>query len=84
MYLYPGDDVKAKASEFCVTYNLSQEAVPVIINHVKAVLAQHQKKMDEMNSTPSWQQSSMAQQDDYKSAQAQLEGKYFFTIPCAQ
>ena len=74
LYLYPGDDVKIKALEFWVTYNLSQEAVPIIVSHVKSVLYQHQKKLDEVNSTPSWQQSSMARVDDEKYAQAQQEG----------
>ncbi|CAI2385993.1 unnamed protein product [Moneuplotes crassus] len=75
LYLYPGDDVKMKAVEFCATYNLSNEAVPIIVNHVKSVLDQHQKKLDDINSTPSWQQSSMARIDDSKLAQAQSEGE---------
>lgn len=67
--------MKLKAIEFCTVYNLSQEAVPIIVNHVKSVLAQHQKKIDDVNSTPSWQQSSMARGEDPKFAQSQLEGK---------
>lgn len=53
---------------------MSQEAVPIIVIHVKSVLDQHQKKLDEINTTPSWQQSSMARVDDPKYAQAQQEG----------
>jgi len=63
-----------KALEFCATYNLSQEAVPIIVGHVKTVLEEHQKKIDQINSTPSWQQSSMAQADDHKFAQSQISG----------
>ncbi len=66
--------MKIRAIEFCQNYNLSKEAVPIIVNHVKSVLDQHQKKLDEINSTPSWQQSSMARVDDSKFAQAQSEG----------
>jgi hypothetical protein len=58
-----------------MTYNLSLEAVPIIINHVKAVLAQHQRKIEEINSTPSWQQSNMGNSEDPKLAQSQVEWK---------
>jgi hypothetical protein len=50
--------------------------VPIIVKHVRAVLAQHQKKMEQINSTPSWQQSNMAHTDEHKFAQSQNEGKY--------
>jgi hypothetical protein len=36
--------------------------------------------MDEVNSTPSWQQSSMGPGDDEKYAQAQCLGKFYLPL----
>ncbi|CAI2359915.1 unnamed protein product [Moneuplotes crassus] len=75
LYLYAGDDVTDKAHEFCETYNLSKEAVPIIVNHVKSVVGQYQKKIDQTKSTNKGQQSSMAQVDESTNSQAQSKGK---------
>ena len=64
-----------KASEFCDNHNLSQDAVPIIINHVKQVLVQHQNKIEEINSTPSWQQNNLTPGENFNDPKVLIEGK---------